>query len=163
MVFLGYYVDNSMGIFGDAIRKLLTGIAGIPSFLIPILMIIFSFLIVFRKDKEYISSKAKYTCTLLILISAIFQAGTYKYSHYQNRNPLDCVVMFYREGQNLVGGGVLGGIVALPLLLLFQTLGTIIILTTLSIINIILLTDISIYGLVRKIKGAFILGIKSLF
>jgi S-DNA-T family DNA segregation ATPase FtsK/SpoIIIE len=140
LVFLGYYVDDSIGVFGNMIRKLLTGIAGIPSFLIPILIIIYSIIIVFKKNKEHTGTKAIYVCTLLILISAIFQAGTYQYSHYQNRTPLDCIVMFYREGQNMVGGGVLGGIVALPLLLVFQTLGTIIILTSLSIINIILLS-----------------------
>jgi S-DNA-T family DNA segregation ATPase FtsK/SpoIIIE len=162
LVFLGYYVDDSIGVFGNMIRKLLTGIAGIPSFLIPILIIIYSIIIVFKKNKEHTGTKAIYVCTLLILISAIFQAGTYQYSHYQNRTPLDCIVMFYREGQNMVGGGVLGGIVALPLLLVFQTLGTIIILTSLSIINIILLTDISIYGLASKIKNIFQNGIKKL-
>lgn len=163
LVFLGYYIDDSIGVFGNMIRKLLTGIAGIPSFLIPILIIIYSLIKIFRKNKDHIRTKVIYTCTLLILISSIFQAGTYQYSHYQNRTPIDCIVLFYKEGQNMVGGGVLGGIVALPLLLVFQTLGTIIILTSLSIINIILLTDVSIYGLARKIKSIFLNGIKKLF
>ncbi|NSW89975.1 MAG: DNA translocase FtsK [Firmicutes bacterium] len=162
LIFLGYYIDNSIGIFGLLIRKLLMGIAGIPSFLIPVLVIIYAVLIIFRKDKAYIKTKATYTFTLLVLISSIFQVGTYQYSYYQNRTPIDCILMFYREGQNLVGGGVLGGIVALPLLLVFQPLGTIIILTSLSIINIILLTDISIYGLAKKIRADLVNGVKKL-
>jgi S-DNA-T family DNA segregation ATPase FtsK/SpoIIIE len=162
LLFFGYYIDDSIGIFGSIVRKFLTGMAGIPSSLIPILTIVYSLLFIFKKDKKLVGKKTIYTLTLLILVAAIFQAGIYKYDHYQNRTPLDSVTIFYHEGQSMLGGGVLGGIVALPLLLLFQSLGTIIILTSLSIINIILLTDMSIFRIIVRAKNVFKKGIKKL-
>lgn len=150
LIFFGFYVDNSIGIFGDSIRRFLTGMSGVPSFIIPVLIIAYSILLIFRKDKSQVKTKVVYTFVLFVLVSAIFHTGNYQYSNYQNRTPLDCIVIFYKEGQNLAGGGVLGGIAALPLILVFKPLGAIIILVSLSIVNIMLLTDVSIYGLAKK-------------
>ena len=45
------------------------------------------------------------------------------------------------------GGGILGGIISIPFLLVFKNLGTIIILTAIAIIDIILITNVSIAGI----------------
>ncbi|NLC67491.1 MAG: DNA translocase FtsK, partial [Clostridiaceae bacterium] len=104
-------------------------------------------------DKSNLKSKAAYTFMLLALVSAILHTGAFQSDKYQNLSPLDCIIAFYREGQGLSGGGVLGGIIALPLLLVFKPLGAIIILVSLSTINLILLTDVSIYSLVKKTRS----------
>jgi len=52
----------------------------------------------------------------------------------------------FNDGAAMHGGGVLGGIISIPFLLLFKNLGTVIILTTIALIDIIIITDISIAG-----------------
>lgn len=158
LVFIGYYIDDAIGVFGTFVRRFLLGLLGIPSFFVPVLLIIYALLLLFRKDKEYLKSKAVYIAILLVLVAAIFHSGTYDYNYYKGRTIIDCLIVFYRDGQKFSGGGLIGGIIALPLLYVFQVLGTIIILASLSLIDIILLTDISIYEIFKKLFASFTRG-----
>jgi len=162
LIFLSYYIDDSMGIFGSLVKKILTGMAGIPSFLIPLMLIVFPILMIFKKDKATMRKKGIYAFILLSLVCAIFHSGTYKYFDYVNRSPVDCIVKFYNDGKGFIGGGVIGGVISLPLLLLFQTLGTIVILTTAAIIMLILITDISLHEITRNVISSILTGSRNL-
>ena len=162
LIFLGFYINDSMGIFGLFIKKVLTGLLGIPSIIVPILLIIFAVLLIFKKDKTSVKRKSFYSFLLTLLIAAIFQAGTYQEADFVNRSPVSCIVKFYEDGNKFVGGGILGGIIALPLLLLFQSLGTIIILSTASIVVTILITNISLSDIAKKLFASFITQIKAI-
>jgi len=163
LIFLGFYINDSMGIFGTFTRKALTGLLGIPSIIIPILFIIFAIFLIFKKDKIAVKKKCLYSIILTILIAAIFQAGTYQEGDFVNRSPGSCISKFFEDGNKFVGGGVLGGIIALPLLLLFQSLGTIIILSTASIVVTILITNISLSDIARKLFVSIIAQIKAIY
>src|SRR5690606_19615203 len=54
------------------------------------------------------------------------------------------------------GGGVLGGLVSTPFLMLFKPAGTIVILASMSLINIVLLTEISIAKSLLKLKDTLL-------
>jgi len=143
LMFLGFYIDNSIGLFGLFVRKVLLGLFGLPASIVPIAVILIGLLLTFSKNPSQIKTKTKYFIAILILISAIFHTGNYQFSNYQNLNPVDSIVQFYKEGQNYTGGGITGGIISLPLILVFQPLGAVIILACLSIIFLILLFNIS--------------------
>jgi S-DNA-T family DNA segregation ATPase FtsK/SpoIIIE len=162
LVFLGYYINDSMGLFGLLVKKVLTGLMGIPSIIVPVLLIVFPVLLIFKKDKDAVIRKSLYSFILIALIAAIFQAGIYQETDFVNRSPISCIVKFFEDGNRFTGGGVLGGIIALPLLLLFQPLGTIIILSTASIVTIILITNISLYGIVKKLFISFATQMKAI-
>ncbi len=142
---ISFYFPKSSGVFGTFIRHAFTGIMGITSYLIPLVVLTYSIFIIFKNHTGKFK-RLFYLFILLVIISAMVQTGYYKRELYENLSVLNCLVRFFNDGKDLNGGGVLGGIISIPFLLLFQSLGTIIILATLAIINVMLLTEISLVG-----------------
>ena len=161
LIFSSFYFENSMGLFGTFIREFLLGAMGLPAFLIPPLIMAYGVFIIFRKDRHVFSLRALYAFILLVLVSSLIQTGYHSHKDYENYTFIRYLVQFYRDGKNLSGGGILGGIISMPFLLTFQTLGTIIILTTACLIDIILLTNISIAGFVSNLRSVFVKAFKA--
>lgn len=161
LILLSYYFENSIGVFGNFIRDFLLGFMGIPSFIIPPAIIVYSFIIIFRKKDPNFNLRAIYSFFLLLLVCALMHTGFYKPKDYQNLDLLHSLLRFYQEGTAFRGGGIFGGIISNPLISMFQVLGTIIILTTLSIIDIVLLTNISIANFIRNVNSFFVNTFKS--
>lgn len=152
LILLSVYFENSVGVFGTFTKGLLLGLMGLPSFLIPPIIIVYSVFMIFKKDGNEFKLRILYSVILLILFSAYNQAIYYIPKDYKNMNFGRVITKFYSEGKAFSGGGVLGGLVYTPFFLMFQKLGTIIIITTLSVIDIILLTNISIANFVRNLR-----------
>lgn len=156
LMLLSFYVENSIGLFGNFIRKASLGMLGITAFLVPPLIILYGALLLFAGKKLNLQNKPLYIFLLLILLSALIQTGSYRPEEYSNLTPVRALEMFFVQGTSFVGGGVLGGLLSLPFLVTFQVPGTIIILTALSLIDIILLTNKSIAAFFRSIRMLFI-------
>lgn len=159
LMLLSFYFENSIGVFGSFTKGLLLGFMGLPSFLIPPIMIVYAVFMIFKKDDSKFKLRVLYTVILLLLFSSLIQAGYYNPKSYKNMDFWRVITKFYDEGKDLNtggGGGVLGGLICTPLLLMFQILGTFIILTTLAIIDVILLTNISIANFVRNLRHFFV-------
>lgn len=154
LMLLSFYMDNSIGIFGRIIRDVLTGFFGLPSYLIPPALMLLGVLTVMKHEDPNINSRIKYTIILFILLSAIFHVGNYRPEDYSNMRLARSIAEFYKSGNSVPveGGGVVGGLVSMPFLLVFQVLGTIVILTALSLIDIILLTNVSLANFVKNIN-----------
>ncbi|MCX7746674.1 MAG: DNA translocase FtsK [Clostridia bacterium] len=157
---LSFYLESSIGVFGSFMKELLLGIIGPPGYVIPPIVFIYGIFMLFKRNGEKFNKKVLYTFILILFISALIQTGGYDAKEYENRSFFNSVGKFYTDGQGLDGGGILGGIISLPFLALFQVLGTIIILTTLALIVVIMITDISIAEILRKVK-AFLAGLAS--
>lgn len=155
LTLLSFYFKNSIGIFGSFIRQFLLGTLGLSAFIIPPVIIIYAVFVIFRHNLERINMRAFLGLILIILATAIIQTIYNSYSNFPESGVMDCIVKFYEDGENIKGGGVIGGLISMPFILTFQTLGTIIILISLCLIDIILLTDISIAKLLLKVKSFF--------
>jgi S-DNA-T family DNA segregation ATPase FtsK/SpoIIIE len=116
-------------------------------------------LVIFKKNSSDLNLKIVYIFVFILILSALVQAGFYKEDMYVGKSVISSIKKFYIDGKDLLGGGVLGGLISIPFLLMFKGLGTIIILTAAAIIDIILITNVSIAGVIVKIKN----GILSLF
>jgi len=156
LMLLSFYIKNSIGQFGMFLREASLGILGIPAFLVPPLIILYGALLIVAYDRLDLRRKPLYVLILFALISSLIQAGIYKPESYTGLTPMKALERFYTEGTALSGGGVIGGLISLPFLVTFQVPGTIIILTALSLIDIILLTNRSIADFIRNIRGLFI-------
>ena len=152
MILLSFYVKGSMGLFGTLVRNLFLGLFGIPAFILPPVIIIYAFFVILNKDIEQLNKRAIYTFIFIVLASSLIQTGVFERENYVNMNVFQYISKFYVDGKMLHGGGVFGGIVSMPFILVFQPLGTIIILTALSLVSIILLTNISIANFVRNLR-----------
>ncbi|MFZ5987298.1 MAG: DNA translocase FtsK 4TM domain-containing protein [Bacillota bacterium] len=153
LMLLSLYFENSIGVFGSFIKSFIMGFMGLPSFIVPPIIIFYSILVIFRRNSRKVNLKLLYISILILIVSAMIQTGFYDEQDYINKRVFDCIVKFYDDGRSMHGGGILGGIISIPFLLLFGNLGTIIILTTIAVIDIILITNISIAGMLIKIKS----------
>ncbi len=153
LMLLSFYIKNSIGRFGMFIREASLGILGIPAFLIPPLIILYGMLLIAAYNKIDLKKKPLYVFILFALVSALIQTGSYDPEGFSGITPLKALERFYLEGAALSGGGVIGGLISLPFLVTFQVPGTIIILTALSLIDIILLTNKSIADFFRNIRS----------
>ncbi|MEN6315313.1 MAG: DNA translocase FtsK 4TM domain-containing protein [Clostridiaceae bacterium] len=156
LTMLSFYVKDSIGMFGTFIRDASLGMLGVPAFLIPPVIILYSAILIFAHDRLNMKNKSLYIFFLFLLVSALMQTGHYRPEDYNGLTPIRALEQFYRDGTALSGGGVLGGLISLPILVTFRVLGTIIILTALSLVDIILLTNSSISGFIKNMRSLFI-------
>ena len=158
LMMLSFYVKGSIGMFGIFIREASLGMLGLPAFLIPPAIILYAAFLIFAPTGIELKNKPLLIFLLFILVSALLQTGHYQSEDYNGLTPLLALGQFYNDGAALAGGGVLGGLISLPFLVTFRVLGTIIILTALSLVDIILLTNSSISGFIKNIRGIFVRG-----
>ena len=155
LMMLSFYVKGSIGLFGEFIRDASLGLLGVPAFLIPPVILFYAAILIFKNDEANLNNKPLYAFFLFLLCSALIQTGHYRFEDYNGLTPLRALGLFYSNGTALEGGGVLGGLISLPFLVTFRSLGTIIILTALSMIDIILLTNSSISEFIKNLRTLF--------
>lgn len=156
LMLLSFYVKDSIGIFGTFIREVSLGLFGVPAFLIPPVIILYAAALIFGHEKLNLKNKALYIFFLFLLVSAMIQAGNYRSEYYKGLKPLKALEMFYVDGNALVGGGILGGLISMPFLVTFKVLGTFIILTALALVDTILLTNSSISVFIKNLRSLLI-------
>ncbi len=152
---ISFLSENAIGVFGAAVKHILLGLIGLPAYLLPPALLLYSVLMILKKNDRNKNLRFIYYTVLLLLLSALVQTGFYDPDRFENKTLLSSIALFYKDGIALSGGGVLGGVISAPFRSIFQALGTIIILTSFIIIVIILLTNISVANFIKNIKGFF--------
>jgi len=161
IMMLSIYFNGAAGPFGELVGRFTGGLFGLMGYVIPALTFVYGTVIIFKPRTVSATRKATLTLVLVSLVSAMLQAGLHDVSYYQNMNVGQYITTFYYEGVRAVGkgagefaasGGVIGGVIGVPLLFVFKKLGTMIILITLAIISAMLLTRLS---LAKAAKGVY--------
>jgi S-DNA-T family DNA segregation ATPase FtsK/SpoIIIE len=155
LTILSLFFEGSIGLFGLLIKKFMFGALGLPAFILPPSIILYGIISIFKSDIRLINRRYTFFLILLAILSAFFQTASYRAGDLPDTPFLQSLIDFAENGVGLTGGGVIGGLVSMPFLILFKPLGTIIILTALSIIDIILLTNISLAGFLKNLRSAF--------
>lgn len=161
LALFSFVFSNSMGVFGNGITNIMLGLLGITAYVCPFILIVYGVAMIFKKNSHIFELRIIYFSILVILLSAFMQVAIFDYDEYTGRTFFRSIANFYSQGTKAEGGGVLGGLLSLPFLMTFQVLGTIIILTTISIIDIILLTNVSMAAFLRKVTAFFSKKIKA--
>lgn len=159
---LSIYFDNMVGPLGELFGKFVGGMFGLTGYVLPLIVMFHGLAKIFKPRLIYQDKRFSLILLLLILISAMLQAGLYDAIKYENMTLSRYLTTFYKEGVSAIGkgseflpgGGVIGGIIGVPLLFVFKKWGTMIILTTLAIIVAMLITRLSIAEAARSVaKG----------
>ena len=161
LALFSFIFSDSMGVFGNGITHLMLGFLGITAYICPFILIVYGIAMIFKKNSHIFELRIIYFSILVVLLSAFMQVAIFDYEEYAGRKFFGSIANFYSQGTKAEGGGVLGGLLSLPLLMTFQVLGTIIILTTISIIDIILLTNVSMAAFLRNVSAYFSRKIKA--
>ncbi|MEF9951213.1 MAG: DNA translocase FtsK 4TM domain-containing protein [Clostridium sp.] len=150
------YVKPS-GLIGIWMRDILLSLFGITAFIIPVVMLVASILFILKKG--YILFEKKSICISLFVINIITMIHI-GYSLGENQvDFMDKIIYSSQLGMEKMGGGIISELIALPLLLMFGTIGTYIILICIGIILTIIITDVSLvdilYIIINKTKDFF--------
>lgn len=154
LTFIGMINPNLIGAFGNASKSVLLGFVGIPAYAIPPMLIVYSAFMIFKKN-DTLNQKYIHIIIVLLMLSSIISTGFYSSNSekFINQGFLGFLSVFYNLGNEFSGGGILGGIISTPLISIFRPVGTLIILTSFSIIMLIRLTNISLAGFLRGVKN----------
>lgn len=156
---LSVYFDNLAGPLGELFGKFVGGIFGLSGYALPLIAMIHGLIKIFKPRLLYQDKRFSLILVLLILFSAMLQAGLYDALKYENMTLSRYISTFYKEGVNAIGkgseflpsGGIIGGIIGVPLLFVFKKWGTMIILTTLAIIVAMFVTRLSLADAARNV------------
>ena len=134
-----------------AMHRFIRGLFGISVFFVSPIMIYASIIIALDKTKETIKARIIQGVIMTLLTSSIIQVifvGDIRGESLRYR-----LEMLYLDGVDLKGGGLLSGIVGLPLMHLFGDIGAKIIILLLLFIFIMLLANITLidfFNIIRK-------------
>ena len=138
---------DTAGVFGETFKGICTGLLGNFVYVIPFIIMAFSIHCMIYRQRFKWGYKYGFGCGLLVLSAAI--------SHIITHNPDDNspvgekMILFYRQGQEGMGGGFVGGIVAEPIVNMFGFWGAIIVFVTFMIICIMIITQISLIKVLK--------------
>ncbi|GFR35301.1 FtsK/SpoIIIE family DNA translocase [Thermobrachium celere] len=151
IIALSIYIRPT-GIAGVFIRDFTMGMFGISAYIFPIYFLIIGAFFIIKRGKAKFNSKFYYVTTLLYIINVML---TISYSSkLNNLKFIDKLKEAYLNGISLKGGGVIGELLASPLIYIFGTLGTYIILICTIIILVILITERSLlFSTLNLIEG----------
>lgn len=155
LTFISMINPELIGAFGNFSKSVLLGFVGLPAYVIPPMLIVYSAFMIFKKN-HILNIKYIHIIIVLLMLSSIISTVFYNSNHeeqrFTNLSVIGYIGEFYDLGNEFIGGGILGGIISTPLIMVFRTLGTLIILTSFSIIMLIRLTNISLAGFLKGVK-----------
>jgi S-DNA-T family DNA segregation ATPase FtsK/SpoIIIE len=108
-IYISLFSSNS-GIVGEKIRLLILGIFGLGAYIVPILIIILGFALVYRKNEIHINIKFYSFCIFLLSTLIVLFIANYSEVEKADANWLDAVRYHYSLGTLIAREGVLGGI-----------------------------------------------------
>ncbi len=156
---LSIYVRDLTGLVGEIILYISTGILGSIAYFLPPILLIYGILLIFYPQRPQIGNKAVQVFLLLVVVGAIFHAGSYDKDNYVNMSFLQYLKEFFTEGRNVVkpphsiNGGLLGGLLSVPLCMILQRTGTIIVLGAFGIVLALMITEVSVKKMVATTVG----------
>ncbi|KNY26744.1 DNA translocase FtsK [Pseudobacteroides cellulosolvens] len=156
LAFIGMINSDLIGAFGNLSKSVLLGFMGIPAYVIPPMLIVYSAFMIFKKN-DTLNQKYLHIIIVLLMLSSIISTGFYSSNYdkqiFTNQGFIGHLFVFYDLGNEFSGGGILGGIISTPLISIFRPVGTLIILTSFSIIMLIRLTNISLASFLKGVKN----------
>lgn len=151
--------STNLGIFGTFIKNyLFEGIIGKVTIVIPIALIILGIYVIFR-DFSRLKLKAFQVIILFISIAGIvslIDRNKIFIQEIEIKNFMEYIILFYKSGVEGIGGGVLGGIIAIPLAFGFNnTVAYVILIAAIAIMTIII-TGITISSIIVGLKDGIV-------
>ncbi len=142
-----------MGIVGEAVRYVLSGLFSVSMYFIPYFLM--AWILVYSLGK-FRASKARYLFALLSLFLAqtIF-VGFYTRAYAVPLSfSLDDISLVYTNGSNLIGAGLFGNLIFMPIYTLLGYVGTILIIIALCFVFLLLASSFTFSGMMALLGSS---------
>ena len=134
-ILLAVLIYTNSGFLGEHLSPVLGGIMGFIKYIIPIGIFAIGVSLACNKDKEYLSHKLIQYTVFLICIAVVMSVYQISIGHIVLSDDIsDVAKQAYYLGERNIGGGVIGTVIAAPLIGLLDTLGTVILCIGVAII-----------------------------
>lgn len=141
LIFLFTVISGSSGwLF---IHNLLRGLFGIAVFLVPVILIYTALLISMEKSQQTVAGRALWGIGLTLLSSSVVQIMFV--GGAEGDTFMEKCKFLYQSGLELEGGGLLSALIAWPLIKIFGSIGSKIIVCILLFIFIMLLSNLTLF------------------
>ncbi len=156
-VFFGIciYTEMSVGIFGDFVGRVFFGLLGGAAYFVPPLCLLASLFWRAEVKRHSLLKKAIFGCVCLLLIAVLFY--TFGVPDESKRT----VSEFWQLGKNKIGGGLFGNLVGLPIYLLIDKVGTLILSIALLLLFSVFFFEIDFKKIGRSLVRFFVRMIKT--
>lgn len=170
ILFVGFLNIQKIGVLGLIIDRIFVGFFGVMAVFIPFFLVLCGVYYISKKGQAIPKSKLVQGMILIVLMSSIMSIGDFNKNDYINmglgRFLFTLVKNEFGRTNRLTGGGFIGNVISYPLILTFGEIGTIIIFVALSVICLVMLTNVTVshayYIIVDNAKRFFAL-VKRIF
>lgn len=170
ILFVGFLNIQKIGVLGLVIDRIFVGFFGVMAVFIPMFLALCGVYYISKKGQAIPKSKLVQGMLLIVLMSSIMSIGDFNKNDYINmglgRFLFTLVKNEFGRTNRLSGGGFIGNVISYPLILTFGEIGTIIIFVALSVICLVMLTNVTVshayYVIVDNVKRFFAL-VKKIF
>lgn len=152
LMVISVFSSASSGIAGKFIKKLLIAIMGIGAFIFPVLIIFIGFCYIAKKNK--ISFSKKFYGILLFIINTLLFIQMAVMSNYYIHDDVSSGISRLYETDEILHGGIISFLIDVPLFKLFGNAGCYVIFLSLYIISFVLMSRVTLYDILHKIKYA---------
>ena len=137
-ILLAVLIYMKSGFIGEHLSPALGGIMGYIKYIVPIGIFAIAIYIACNKEKDVLNKKLMQYTIFLICISIILSVFQISAGHINiSKNIKEIVEQAYYLGERNIGGGVIGTLLAAPLINMLGSLGTIILALGVAIVLII--------------------------
>lgn len=144
--------------FGDAVAGVMFGLFGVMSYLAPIILFVVTAFLISNKENKIAVMKAVSGVVLFITLCAFTQLL------FGENETVSAIKEFYTlSSANREGGGIVGGAVSWMLVQTIDVLGTYVVLIVLVIVCVVLITERSFFGGVKRAVRRFIIQQKTMY
>jgi DNA segregation ATPase FtsK/SpoIIIE, S-DNA-T family len=143
--------NSSTGILGNIISTAAKGLCGLGAYIIPFFILLIGIGLIVKQDK--ITLKLKFYALISLFIFLLILVEISKSSDMNITGFINKVKNAYTNGSIGIGGGAIGEILAYPIIKLLGITGAYLFSCTFIAINILIITNASIYKILLSIKA----------
>ena len=153
LMVISVFSPSSSGIAGRFVKRLLMAVFGLGCFIFPVLIILTGCCFIVKRDKVNFSKK--FYGILLFIVNTLLVIQMLVMPEYYSERDLFLGIRKLYSSNTVFHGGIISFLIDVPLYKLFGNMGCYIIFAALYIISFIIISKITIYDILHKLKMIF--------
>ena len=147
------FAERSFGLVGRGLRKFFVGLIGLGTYILPFFIIFIGICLILKKGK--LSFNKKFYGLLLLLINTLLTIQMLNLEKYYLPGDIVSSITLIYNSNSILHGGIVTHLISIPLYKLFGVTGCYIIYSATYLVSFILISQITLYDVMSKVKGMY--------
>lgn len=158
-IFISIYF-KSESIIPSTISSVIKGLSGFGAFIIPFFVLMIGIGLIAKQDRITFKLKFYALCFLFVFFLLLIEIN--KSINMGQATYIDRIAQSYLNGISGSGGGAIGEVITYPVVMLLGTAGAYIFASTFILINVLIITNASVYNIASAIKQKLVGAVNAL-